>query len=551
MIWQPTAMLALLLLLSVASLLPTGVVGDYPTRHVANISVETYDKLRLQGNLYFPVSNDTAQLFPVVVFPNSWDVPAFEYILQAHRFAEDGFICFEYTARGWYESQGYIDVAGPDDARDISTIIDFLLASNLTRPDPDRVGMAGISYGAGLSLLGAAHDPRVKAVVAMSGWESLMNALYGGDTVNLVWGTLLVDTGAIHGIGREPPYLKQIWASLKAHQNISGITEWAVPRSPRTYLDAFNSRNVPVYISNNLEDRLFKPQYVLDFWNALTSPKRIDLNQGIHASAELGGLVDQPNNYVWGNAKLWLQHWLQGVDNGITRQPPFNIQHRKLAGEPDRKDYLRFWQWPSPSNVTNATWTLLPRGGKARFGELVPMNGSVPSQEVDTYQFDEKSGMSAGIPIIGPILQIYVDIPIKCNLGDTSRSGSIAYLGPILSARTYIAGLPTAELWIVPSAPRVQVVAYLYSVDDLTKEGILLDHATQSLWDVEVNAPVRVFLYFRLMAFDVDKGRRLALGLNAYTDLYEAPSKGPYSITVLYGEGKQPQLHLPVYTGTQ
>ena len=42
------------------------------------------------------------------------------------------------------------------------------------------MAMVGISYGAGLALLGADRDPRVKVVVAMSGWTVFINALFKG-----------------------------------------------------------------------------------------------------------------------------------------------------------------------------------------------------------------------------------------------------------------------------------------------------------------------------------------------------------------------------------
>lgn len=51
------------------------------------------------------------------------------------------------------------------------------------QPDIDRVAMVGISYGAGLALLGADRDARIKAVVAMSGWTAFINALFKGSQV--------------------------------------------------------------------------------------------------------------------------------------------------------------------------------------------------------------------------------------------------------------------------------------------------------------------------------------------------------------------------------
>ena len=51
------------------------------------------------------------------------------------------------------------------------------------QPDVDRVAMVGISYGAGLALLGADRDQRIKAVVAMSGWTEFINALFKGGKI--------------------------------------------------------------------------------------------------------------------------------------------------------------------------------------------------------------------------------------------------------------------------------------------------------------------------------------------------------------------------------
>jgi dienelactone hydrolase len=62
-------------------------------------------------------------------------------------------------------------MAGPDDMQDVKAVIDEIKArAGGWRADMSRLAMAGISYGAGISLLGAAHEPRIKAVVCMSGY---------------------------------------------------------------------------------------------------------------------------------------------------------------------------------------------------------------------------------------------------------------------------------------------------------------------------------------------------------------------------------------------
>ena len=44
--------------------------------------------------------------------------------------------------------------------------------------DMDNLAISGISYGAGISLLGPAREPRIKTAAALSGWGSLVDELY-------------------------------------------------------------------------------------------------------------------------------------------------------------------------------------------------------------------------------------------------------------------------------------------------------------------------------------------------------------------------------------
>jgi len=65
--------------------------------------------------------------FPVVLMANSWSMPNVEYFGKQLQWAERGYIVVEYDARGWWGSGGDVDLAGPDDMRDISALIDYVL----------------------------------------------------------------------------------------------------------------------------------------------------------------------------------------------------------------------------------------------------------------------------------------------------------------------------------------------------------------------------------------------------------------------------------------
>ena len=64
-----------------------------------------------------------------------------------------------------------------------------------------------------------------------------------------------------------PQELLKAWKELNTHTNVSGVSAWANVRSALDYLpemcgDALTggktNRRLPVFISNNMEDRLFK-----------------------------------------------------------------------------------------------------------------------------------------------------------------------------------------------------------------------------------------------------------------------------------------------------
>jgi predicted acyl esterase len=128
-----------------------------------DVTLTMSDGVGLAGILTQP---STPGPHPAIVFISSWGLPDFEYYDQAQQFADDGYIVLEYDPRGFYNSGGTIDVASPQDVADVSTVITWLLAN--TSANPSEIGVGGVSYGAGLSLLAAANDPRIKAVASIT-----------------------------------------------------------------------------------------------------------------------------------------------------------------------------------------------------------------------------------------------------------------------------------------------------------------------------------------------------------------------------------------------
>ena len=153
------------------------------------------DGVQIHGNLFSP-KTDSSKL-PLIIFVNSWVLEEHEYFAQAKKLAEKGYLVFSYSTRGWGCSGGKVDVIGPRDIADLETVLDWL--EKETPVDVKNIGMSGISYGGGMSLMAAAKVDRIKTVAAMSAWGNLADAVYGNNTPRQFWSSVLISTGAIIG----------------------------------------------------------------------------------------------------------------------------------------------------------------------------------------------------------------------------------------------------------------------------------------------------------------------------------------------------------------
>lgn len=101
------------------------------------------------GALVLVPQGQGAGPFPLIVMPASWALPNLEYLGRATALASDGYVVVSYTSRGFWDSAGQIDIAGPDRVEDVRAVIDWALAH--TPANPHAIGASGISYGAGIS----------------------------------------------------------------------------------------------------------------------------------------------------------------------------------------------------------------------------------------------------------------------------------------------------------------------------------------------------------------------------------------------------------------
>jgi len=497
-----------------------------------DIVIYANDGVNLDANIFVPTN--LQGLAPAVIFINSWAMNEYQYTNEAAQLAEKGYIVLSYSTRGFGTSGGLIDTAGPKDIDDYSKVIDFILANYPV--DPNAVGSAGISYGSGISLLGAAQDSRVKAVAAMSSWGDLTDALYGNDTPRLFWGSLLTMAGGL--TGNPDPIINQHWNSV-LNQNLAAIPDvkaWASLRSPIQYVDQLNQNGTAVYLAKAYGDNLFQPNTLMDMFSQLTGPKHADLLPGTHATAEmLPSLLGVGDNIVWENVFQWFDLHLKGETNDIATAKPLNM---KVKFE---NRFESFDDYPV-AEASNETFYFHPRG-------------TFDSGDLETSPYQSWFGtdntinawagtiFSTQIPALSQILE-QLDIPIFADISAASDVRSIYFNTNRLDETMAIRGTPSVTLQIQPYYNKVQLVAYLYDMD-FWGTGKLITHGVITLPQAESGKKITVDLDLVTTAYDVPAGHKLVLAIDTKDPQYKSPTSADYFVDFEFSSSKQSVLTLP------
>lgn len=498
-----------------------------------SVAVTAADGTRIKGNLFTPVGPDPDELFPAIIMPATWSLPETEYFAAARDFCMKGYIVLEYNARGWWGSTGLVNVAGPRDIDDVSSVIDWVCDN--TAADPAKIGMCGISYGAGISLLGAAHDDRVKTVYSMCGWGDLHAALMPGDAVKSLWiQTMLIDTSSIT-FGDLDPEIRDLYADMKSHANLDVIDDYGAVRSVANQVDVLNGRGVSIGLSNNLQDYLFPLNTVLPFYEALTTVKRLDIHNGIHAfSNDCIGALGVPSQ-IWNTCHAWFDYHFKGVDTGI-------MDRKRISAAIKRTGSLVYLNDFSEDTAAEKLF-LAPRKPGSYYGALSTARHD--DADRNTIVSGADSGATIGLPVLGEIFEAHTPLQVTAYLPAISRSKAVIFMTDPFPATRHILGIPRVHLTVIPTSSRTQLIAYLYTVDELGV-GTLFSHGPLSLWNAEPGAETDVSIDCFFTSVLVDRNHRLALVIDTEeSEYYVRPTMEDYSITFTFNE--RSTISVPYY----
>jgi predicted acyl esterase len=497
-----------------------------------NISIQAEDGINIDGNIFVP--NNIQGLAPAIVFISSWALNEYEYLQQAGELAEKGYIVLSYSTRGFGTSGGVIDTAGPHDISDLSHVIDYLIANYPV--DPEAIGAAGISYGSGIGLIGAAHDSRIKAVSAMSSWGSLEQSLYGNQTPRLVWGELLTLSGDL--LGRPDPIIGQHWNTLK-NQNLAqipAVMDWAAIRSPINYVDQLNQNGTAVYLGKAYGDNLFQPNSLLDMFALLDGPKHMDLLPGTHATADLlPPLLGIGDMTIWQNTYKWFDIYLKGESNDLASAKPLNMKI-KLTNR-----YESFDSYPI-AEASAEKFYFHPRS-MIDTGDLESYPYQSWFAKDNTINGWKGSLFSTQIPLLSQLLEQF-EVPVFANIPLADDFTSIHFDTRTLNKTMKIRGTPSVTLQVQPKHNQVQLVAYLYDMDKWGT-GKLITHGVVTLPNAVSGKKITVNLDLVATAYDVPAGHKVVLAFDTKDPQYKSPTDKNFYIDFEFSSSKQSTLTIP------
>ncbi|GAB6097091.1 CocE/NonD family hydrolase [Desulfatiferula olefinivorans] len=543
----------------------------YESTWRGDVLISSHDGVTIAANIFVPKAREPFERFPAIVMPSSWVMEEHEYVMQGAKLCRKGYIVLGYSPRGWGISEGQVNVGGPDDMADINAIIDWLIAyqpvAGVVTDDQGRViddsgakiGMCGISLGGGLSLLGAAHDTRVKAVMAMVPWGDLAGSLYMNQTTKEVWHKfVLQEIGDL--TGNFDPMIRELTGALFEHNHplyYDSIITWAMERSPINFVDRLNRidgrpRDIAVCLSNNLQDEMFPPNQILPFFYALeTDKKRLDINQGVHGSNDIPGALGIASE-AWNKAHAWFDEHLKGMDTGIMDLPPMSIdnkrnQDRNYVDHIYIKDinmnYLDGIYDPS-NNVNTIRPETFFLGNRPWYRLYGTLNSySQKKNTADTIRSGSLSGITTGIPILSSLLEAHTtNLHVETWFPMTNKGKSIVYQSEPMDRDRTIIGAPHVKLNITPTTDSFQLVAHLYTLDK-NNVGTLFSHAPLTIlgdgkFMKNARAGETLTVEFNLVTtcVTVEKGQRIALAIDTEDLNYGKAPDTDYKLTFSYDQ---------------
>lgn len=370
----------------VAPTTPADATAGYTTQTLyfdTGVASGSTSSCRIEGDLYLPSAASASQPVPAVLATNGWGGSKADLAGIGKAFALRGYAFLAYSGLGWGGSSCVVSVNDPEiDGRAAIRLVDYLggdsgiayLDSALTtpastldvvihdekdhdgtpRPDDPRVGMVGISYGAGTEFAAASVDRRIDTIVPLATWNDLNYSLAPNGTSTTsgvststpgagktIWAASLIAFAAGNQLSRpiDPNALSTCpgLATFFCDSIVTGLIAGA-PTAPQmeaarahSVASYVNRITVPVLLGQGQNDTLFNLNEAVATYTALkaqgTPVKMIWHEFGHDGDAGVKGEFtgtnpDFDNEYLSGRILSWFDHYLKGLE--VSTGPEFS-----------------------------------------------------------------------------------------------------------------------------------------------------------------------------------------------------------------------------------
>ena len=445
---------------------------------------------------------------PLVLLLNPWSIGSWVYAPQSQALADKGFVVLAYNLRGWAGSTGEAANGGPQDIADVSSVIDW--ASKNPLIDSSRIGIAGVSLGAGVALIAAAYEPRIKAVASMSTWTDFFTPIYGNNTKRIYWDTLLY-LGSIVGTGNgHAAMMKETYEAIE-NNDFEKIHAYTDPRTPMYMLDLFAAHKPAVFLSQNMSDILFPVSDVWKFYEHLHTPKKMKLQPGIHATAEITGMFLPWQNNVWDDTTEWFERWL-------SKNPPDHMVESSEV-QINLNNGKTYSGHSTAELIKNSRRFYLSHDQDSKvFGALT--SEAVQSGD-HSIENGKDSGVSSGLPILGSVAKIPL-LKSHTNDHNIKTNKAAIFQMKIEDDNFRLLGIPHIQLRVRAEGQQAQLVTHVFRVDRKGKwQLVSMTPYTLRDFNPTETQTIEFDLYGAFAQFK--KGDRLVIAIDTYDPEFQSP----------------------------
>ncbi|MBJ7520915.1 MAG: prolyl oligopeptidase family serine peptidase [Solirubrobacteraceae bacterium] len=483
------------------------------------VTIPSDDGVRLKAIVFMPGNIKPGDKPPGIAFAAAWNGGAEQNSVPSMQLARKGYVVVSYTTRGTgidTDKRGFVEMGGPKDIMDMSAIIDWMVTQR--GADPDRIGAAGISYGAGIALMASGVDKRIKSVVSMSGWTDLGRALFPNETRNSWPGFIL--WASAKQASNESPEFNEVFNQFFQFRKSEETLAFARGRSAISYLDRINANRPAIMMSQNWNELAFPPDQFLDFYEDLQVPRRLYLRPGDHVGQETMGLLGQWSP-VFSRMYRWFDQTVRDPSQRESLGQQIEIQPRAPYGDRREETYTNW------SDATTGTkrWHLGAVMNKKGDGGLA----DAPQTEWST---TIKPGLNVvnhvGGPIVSHLTEVWWGRPVWSEPKYIDRKTSATWLSGPMTDWVRMRGSAKVHVTVTPTHAKGFLNLVLWSIGN-NNSGRHITHAPITWRNRTPGKPFTLDLELRPNAYNIPPGHRLLLAASTFEPNYYLERNPPGS----------------------